>query len=152
MYESMPVPALSTNQYQYIVRASAWYDLLVTWPFALPWSFVWLLGQLAQAHSMLGLPGSLPAADTMHVLLANLLGSVVVVWSLVRIMKPTLALGRLDALARGLFALWQMYAVFHGASAIVLGFTAFELLFGLLQAWRVENAEKACSRPAGKQK
>jgi hypothetical protein len=144
----MSASAFSLNQYRRIVRASAWYDLLVTWPFVLPWSFAWLLGLLTQVHSMLDLPGSIPAADTMHVLLANLLGSVVVAWSLARIIKPTLLLGRLDAFARWLFAFWQMYAVFHGASAIVLGFTAFELLFGLLQAWRVAGAEEAGAEPS----
>ncbi|MFD2756683.1 hypothetical protein [Comamonas terrae] len=138
----MSVPAFSTNQYRRLVRASAWYDLLVTWPFALPWTFAWLLGLLAGVHAMLDLPGSVPAADTLHVLLANLVGSVVVAWALARIIQPTLLLGRLDALARWLFALWQVYAVLHGASAIVLGFTAFELLFGLLQLWRVADAKE----------
>jgi uncharacterized membrane protein len=73
-------------------------------------------------------------------LLANLLGSVVVVWSLARMVAPSLLLGRLDGVARLLFAAWQIYAVTQGASAIVLGFTLFELLFGLLQWWRVADA------------
>ena len=38
---------LSENRYLSIVRASAAYDLLVTWPFATPWTFVWLYSQLA---------------------------------------------------------------------------------------------------------
>jgi hypothetical protein len=131
-----PVP-LSPARYLSIVRASAWYDLLVTWPFALPWSFAWLLGLLAWVHAALGLPGSVPVPDAMHMLLANLLGSVVVVWSLARIAMPSLLLGRLDGLARFLFAAWQVHAFSQGASAVVLGFTAFELLFGVLQWWRV---------------
>lgn len=35
------------TRYVSIVRASAWYDLLVTWRFATPWSFVWLYSSLA---------------------------------------------------------------------------------------------------------
>ena len=89
----------------------------------------------------------LPPLDAMHVLLANLLGSVVVVWSVARIVAPSLLLGRLDGVARLLFAAWQIYAVAHGANAIVLGFTAFELLFGVLQWWRVQGAGMALCPP-----
>ena len=133
----MPIPALSPSRYLAIVRASGWYDLIVTWPFALPWTFAWLYGALAWLSATLGLPGTLHPLDGTHVLLANLLGSVVVVWSIARIVAPSVLLGRLDGVARLLFATWQVYAVVHGASAIVLGFTVFELLFGMLQWWRV---------------
>ena len=76
-------------------------------------------------------------------LLANLLGSVVVVWSVARIVAPTVLLGRLDGVARFLFAAWQIYAVAHGANVIVLGFTLFEVLFGVLQWWRVAGTSPA---------
>ena len=121
-----------------IVRASAWYDLLVTWPFATPWSFVWLYGNLATLAQTLGLPGTVHPLDATHILFANLLGSVVVVWSLARILSPSLLLGRLDGVARLLFAAWQVHAFLAGASAIVLGFTVFEILFGVLQLLPVE--------------
>jgi hypothetical protein len=132
--------SISTARYLRIVRASGWYDLLVTWPFALPWTFAWLYAHLGMLAALLGLPGTLHPLDATHMLLANLLGSVVVVWSLARMVAPSLLLGRLDGVARLLFAAWQIYAVTQGASAIVLGFTLFELLFGLLQWWRVADA------------
>lgn len=135
--------SFSTARYLRIVRASGWYDLLVTWPFALPWTFAWLYAQLGVLAAALGLPGTLHPLDATHMLLANLLGSVVVVWSIARMVAPTLLLGRLDGVARFLFAAWQIYAVAHGASAIVLGFTMFELLFGVLQWWRVGGASPA---------
>jgi hypothetical protein len=131
------LPAFSHSRYLRVVRASGWYDLLVTWPFALPWTFAWLYAQLSLLAGALGLPGALHPLDATHVLLANLLGSVVVVWSLARTMAPSVLLGRLDGVARFLFATWQIYAVAHGANAIVLGFTLFEVLFGVLQWWRV---------------
>ena len=90
--------------------------------------------------------------DSTHLLLANLLGSVVVVWSIARIAAPSLLLGWLDGVARFLFAAWQVYAVAHGASAVVLGFTLFELLFGVLQWWRVgpqRQAPVSALAPAG---
>ena len=126
-----------------IVRASAWYDLLVTWPFATPWSFVWLYGNLATLAQTLGLPGTVHPLDATHILFANLLGSVVVVWSLARILSPSLVLGRLDAVARLLFAAWQVHAFLAGANAIVLGFTVFEILFGVLQLLPVEKPSTA---------
>ena len=130
----------SLPRYLSLVKASAWYDLLVTWPFATPWTFVWLYAQLGNTALALGLPGVLHPADATHVLLANLLGSVVVVWSLARLLAPSLLLGRLDGTARLLFAAWQINAYQSGASAIVLTFTAFELLFGVAQFWRVKTA------------
>jgi len=50
------------------------------------------------------LPGSVHPLDATHMMLANLLGSVVMVWSLARLPGPTLRLGRLDDVARFLFA------------------------------------------------
>ncbi len=143
----MHIPAFASDRYLRIVRASGWYDLLVTWPFALPWTFAWLYAQLNLLAQTLGLPGTLHPLDSTHMLLANLLGSVVVVWSVARIVAPSLLLGRLDGVARFLFAAWQIYAVAHGANAIVLGFTAFELVFGVLQWWRVAGAGMALCPP-----
>jgi hypothetical protein len=125
------------------VRASALYDLLVTWPFALPWTFAWVYAQLHALDLAWGLPGAMPPLDPLHLLLANLLGSVVVVWSLARWTAPSLRLGRLDAAARVMFASWQVHAVLQGASAIVLGFTAFELAFGGVQLQRVRAENDA---------
>ena len=133
----MAFSAFSTPRYLRIVRASGWYDLLVTWPFVMPWTFAWLYAQLALLGQALGLPGELHPLNATHMLLANLMGSVIVMWSLARIVAPTVLLGRLDGAARFLFATWQVYAVAHGASAVVLGFTVIELAFGLLQWWRV---------------
>ena len=134
---------LNPSSFLKIVRASAWYDLLVTWPFATPWTFAWLYGTLATLTTTLGLPGQLGTLDTTHFLLASLLGSVVVVWSLARLLQPSIRLGRLDAVARVLFAVWQIVAVASGASAIILLFTLFEVAFGVLQWLPVSPAAKA---------
>lgn len=134
---------LNPSSFLKIVRASAWYDLLVTWPFATPWTFAWLHGTLATLTTTLGLPGQLSTLDTTHFLLASLLGSVVVVWSLARLLQPSIRLGRLDAVARVLFAVWQIVAVASGASALILLFTLFEVVFGVLQWLPVSPAAKA---------
>lgn len=124
---------MNESQFLRVVRASAWYDLIATAAFATPWSFGVLIGVLGAANGALGLPGIVPEIDSLHVVLANLLGSVVIVWSLVRLHLRLPILGRYDALARCLFALWQGYAVWSGAPAIILGFLVVEVLFGVLQ-------------------
>lgn len=134
---------MNSARYLHIVRASAWYDLLVTWPFATPRTFVWLYGSLTTLAQTLGLPGTVHPLDATHVMFANLLGSVVLVWSLARVLNSTRQLGRLDGVARVLFAAWQLNAFWAGANAIVLGFTVFELAFAVLQFWPVSESQKA---------
>ncbi|MBT9457943.1 MAG: hypothetical protein IV097_15090 [Burkholderiaceae bacterium] len=126
-----------------IMKASAWYDLVVTWPFATPWTFALLYGALTSTSAALGLPGTMPPLDATSTLFANLLGSVVVVWSLARILSPSVRLGRLDGMARVLFAAWQVNAVMNGAGVIVLAFTAVEVLFGVLQFLPVDESSEA---------
>lgn len=132
-----------------IVKASAWYDLIVTWPFATPWTLALLYGTLTSTSQTLGLPGSMPPLDATSMLFGNLLGSVVVVWSLARILAPSVRMGRLDGVARFLFAAWQVHAVMNGAGVIVLAFTAVELVFGILQFLPVEkeSTEASTSTP-----
>lgn len=139
----MALSALSTPRYLRIVRASGWYDLLITWPFALPWTFALLYTQLGALGQALGLPGELHPLEPAHMLLANLMGSVIVVWSIARILEPTVLLGRLDGVARLLFSTWMIYAVAQGANAVVLGFVLVELLFGVVQWWRVAAQGRA---------
>lgn len=120
------------HRYTRVVRASAWYDLIVTIGFATPWTFAAIHALLSTVAQ--GLPGTMPPFDAVHMLMANLLGSVVTVWAILRIRDPQIRYGRYDAAARFLFAAWQIYAVMHGASVIVLGFTAVEIAFGIVQA------------------
>jgi hypothetical protein len=126
-----------SKQYRRIVRASAWYDLLATIGFATPWSFAAVHASLLWLVDKWQLAGAFPAFAPAHVLMVNLLGSVVTVWALLRIRDPQQQFGRYDAAARFLFATWQIYAVAHGASTIILAFTAMEIVFGILQSMPV---------------
>lgn len=135
---------LSESGFKKIVRASAWYDLVVTAPLATPWTLAWFLSQLAQLHERLGLPGTVPAYDTSVGLFANLLGSVVVVWSLVRIRSPQAWLGRFDALSRYLFAAWMLYALAHGATAALVLYVVVELAWGIGQSLPVRSRTACC--------
>ena len=135
----------TSTQYRNVVRGSAWYDLIVTAAFVTPWSFAFLHGVLAALSQTMDLPGELPAFAPMHMLMANMLGSVVCVWALLRIRDPQALYGRYDAVARFLFAAWQGYALVHGASSILIVFLVFELAWGVAQVLPVEKPSRAGS-------
>ncbi|TRX76055.1 hypothetical protein [Pseudomonas mangiferae] len=127
------------STYRRLVRASAWYDLLVTAPFATPWTFLLLHGALSAVASGLALPGELPTFAALPMLMANLLGSLVCIWAVLRIRHPERRLGRYDAAGRMAFALWQAYALAQGASWVILPFLVAELAWGIAQAWPVSD-------------
>ncbi|WP_405427611.1 hypothetical protein [Micromonospora sp. NBC_00617] len=135
--------APSRPAYLRLVRASAWYDLVVTAGFATPWTYALLHGALSSLGGALGL-GVLPALDPVQTLYANLMGSVVVVWALLRIVSALPVHGLLDGVARMLFATWQAYALAHGAFGLLWAFLVVEVIFGLVQLvpwWQSRRTE-----------
>lgn len=136
----------SQSGYRRLVRASGWYDLLVTMAFATPWSFMLLHGLLGRLSAQWGLAGDLPEFTPLHMLMANLMGSIVCVWSLLRIRDPQLQFGRYDAVGRLLFASWQGYALMHGATQLLWGILVLELLWGVLQLWPVRITDQKTNK------
>jgi len=114
----------------------------VTAGFATPWTFVWLMQGVAWLGLAAGLPGEMIEPDVFHVFFANLLGSVVVVWSVVRLRLDLPVLGRYDAVARFMFSGWMVYALANGASVFIAAMLVPEICWGIAQAMRV--------RPHGK--
>ena len=131
------------EHYRCLVRASGWYDLLVAAAFVTPWSFMALHGLLQGLHHGLGLPGALPPFEPMHMLLGNLMGSIICVWSVLRIRDPQQAFGRYDAAGRLLFSTWQIYALMQGATPLIAIFLFFELAWGVAQLWPVRSPQHA---------
>ncbi|MFG0419209.1 hypothetical protein ACF8MD_36815 [Pseudomonas sp. zjy_8] len=129
------------ENYRRLVRAGGWYDLLVTAAFVTPWSFMALHGLLQILHQGLGLPGALPPFEPMHLLLANLMGSIVCVWSVLRIRDPQAVFGRYDGAGRVLFSTWQIYALVHGATPLIAIFLFFELAWAVAQLWPVRSQQ-----------
>lgn len=123
----------STQHYRQLVRASAWYDLIVSAAFATPWTFVLLHGVLAGIAARFAIPGELSEFGPLQLLMANLMGSIVCVWAVLRIRDPQPRFGRYDAVGRVLFALWQAYALSQGASLILLPFLIAEIAWGVAQ-------------------
>lgn len=130
---------LDAQAYARIVRASALYDLIVTAPFATPWTFAMLGSLLAGIDAALGLPGSIEAPQGLAMLMGNLMGSVVLVWSVARYRLGLPVLGRYDAVARFLFAAWQIHALASGMSWVVLPFLAVEIGMGIAQSLPVRR-------------
>ncbi len=121
-------------QYKTIVRASGIYDLAVTLPFALPQTAPWAVGVLASVAAALGLPGDVTIEGDTAWLFINLFGSVVSVWSILRILHPAPLLGLYDSFARFLFSGWFLYyPLVMGTSAVSLLFFVPELLWGVVQ-------------------
>jgi hypothetical protein len=137
----------TTTQYRQLVRGSAWYDLIVTAAFATPWSFAAVHGLLLSLTQTFNLPGELPPFEPVHMLMANLLGSIVCVWAVLRIRDPQQVYGRYDAVARFLFAAWQVYALAHGASWLLAIFLFFELAWGVVQILPVKQLSESGQAP-----
>ena len=132
----------SQKGYRGLVRASGWYDLLVAAAFVTPWSLALLHGALSQLSATWGLGGELPAFAPLHGLMANLMGSIICVWSVLRIRDPQVQFGRYDAVGRLLFASWQAYALMQGATQLLWGILLLELAWAVLQLWPIRSAEK----------
>ena len=123
-----PIPA-----FRHLVRASAIYDVLMTGAFATPWSLLLLREQLSTVNVLLG-GAPLPVFESFHLLVGCLLGSVVLVWSVLRIVDPQPRFGRYDAAARYLFSLWMGWALLVTGEPVLWLFIVPELAWGLAQS------------------
>ena len=124
---------LTPRQNRTIVRISAAYDLVTVLGFVMPWTVGPTLALVLAAGGAFGLSAAPPSFDAMQMLFVNLMGSAVLVWAAARFTFPTQAMGRFDALSRALFAIWEIWAVWHGAPAVILGFTVGEIVFGVAE-------------------
>ena len=127
-----------------VVRASAVYDLVVTTGFALPWTAGLAFAGLAGVQDALGLSGELPSTGVVFtVLFANLMGSIVVVWSVLRIVAPSRTLGIADTCARFLFAIGMAAALAAGGSTLLVGFLVAEVAWGVVQGAAILSSQHA---------
>lgn len=123
---------MQPTTYRHIVRASAIYDLLVTAPFATPWTFALGYGHLQALNGALG-GAPLPAFAPLHVLFACLMGSIVLVWAVLRLRDPQPRLGRYDGAARFLFAAWMAWALAVSHAPLLWLFIVPEAAWGIVQ-------------------
>jgi hypothetical protein len=130
------MPFLSPANFRRIVRASAAYDVLATAPFATPWTFSWNWRQLSDLNVRLG-GTALPPFDVYPTLVASLMGSLVLVWSALRLSTPVARLGRFDGAARFLFSAWMAWALTLTHQPLLWLFLVPEFAWGVVQWWPV---------------
>jgi len=136
------MPPLSLSAYLRVARASALYDIAIGVPFATPWTFALLYPQLSQFNvSLGGMP--LPAFAPVHVLFACLMGSLVLLWASLRLVRTSVVLGRFDAVGRTVFALWMAWTLAQGGVPLLWFYLLPELLWAVTQAWPVGPARHA---------
>ncbi|MGK5023836.1 hypothetical protein [Janthinobacterium sp. RB2R34] len=123
----------SFASFRRVVRASAIYDVLMTGAFFTPWSLLLLRDQLSVLNVRLG-GAPLPLFEPFHLLVGCLLGSVVLVWSALRMVDPQPRFGRYDAAARYLFSLWMGWALLVTGEPVMWLFIVPELAWGLAQS------------------
>ena len=124
--------AISPQRFRQLVRASAIYDIAVTAAFATPWTFLWMQQQLTQINQQIG-GSALPAFLPFHVLMACLLGSIVMVWSVLRVRDPQVRFGRYDAAARFLFSTWMAWTLHATGAPLLWLFVIPEFSWGVAQ-------------------
>jgi hypothetical protein len=137
--------SFTQQTYLKIVRASGVYDVLMTAAFATPWTFALLLSHLSAVNQLLG-GAPLPGFGPFQVLVACLLGSVVMVWSVLRIVEPRVLLGRFDGAARFLFSTWMAWTLFVTGAPVLWLFVIPELMWGVVQWLPVEPTLRAGRR------
>ncbi len=125
---------LTQSQFDRLYQWSTIYDLIITAPFATPWTFLVFMGVVHSLATHFGLPGALPDLDLFHIFFANLMGSVVVIWALVRLKLRKAILLRYDAAARYLFSTWMLYALLSGANMFLVFMLVIELSLAILQS------------------
>ncbi|AVR97670.1 hypothetical protein [Pseudoduganella armeniaca] len=123
---------MDPTTFRRIVRASAIYDLVVTAPFATPWTFALAYGHLQALNGVLG-GAPLPPFAPLHVLFACLMGSLVLVWAVLRIRDPQPRFGRYDGAARFLFATWMAWALALSDTPLLWLFIVPEATWGVIQ-------------------
>ena len=132
------------STYTRLVRASAAYDIVMTGALATPWTLPLAHGLMSYLNRQLG-GAALPAFAPFHMFIGGLLGSVVTVWSMLRLLHPSLLLGRHDGAARFLFSSWMAWALVQTGAPVLWLLLVPEFLWGVAQWWRVDRDADAAT-------
>jgi len=136
---------MQLSAYRKLVQASALYDLAVTAPLATPWTLAFMHTLMSTLNVQLG-GAPLPAFEAFHLFIGGLLGSVVVVWSLLRLRHPSRRLGLYDGAARFLFSGWTAWTLAATGAPLLWLLLVPELAWGVAQWWPLRPADVELSR------
>jgi hypothetical protein len=134
---------MNNTKYNKIVKMSAWYDLIITAPFAFPFLSELVINNLTSFHYFFNFPGTIPVFEPLHFFFINLMGSIIVVWSILRIRHTQPLFGFYDAHARIAFSTWMItYLFIFDATPILIFLLIPEILWGIVQYWGYWNLKK----------
>ncbi|MDO6426978.1 hypothetical protein Q4489_08150 [Thalassotalea sp. 1_MG-2023] len=120
--------------YRKIVKASAIYDVIVTFGFAFPILVVLSINMLFSIHTQFSFSGLMPEFLPLHLFFVNLMGSLVLVWSVLRITRPKPIFGLYDSFARFLFSFNMLfYLLAYDVTGVLWLFFVPELAWGVVQ-------------------
>lgn len=123
-----------------VLRAGAIYDLVVTAPFATPFTASLVLAAMRAIHDRFALGGArLPDFGAPHLLFVSFFGTIVTIWSVLRATSRARVVHTMDTVGRGLFSAWMAWALAGGASRAVVPFLALEVAFFLAQGWALRR-------------
>lgn len=137
-----------------VVRASALYDLVVTLPFATPWTAGWLIEHLRTLHGALGLFGEAPPGfGPLHLFFVSLFGTIVSLWAVLRLWRPEPAFGAVDSAGRAAFSLWMAYGLWNGQTGLLAVMLVLELAWlfaqgGAILWWRTPHEHAPVAQAA----
>lgn len=133
---------MKIKTYQKIVFFSALYDFIVTVPFMFPVIVAKHIDTLQSLHHTLNFQGQFPEFYDIHYFFLNLFGSIVCVWSVLRMKNPLPINGLFDSFGRFLFSLWMMFYFLQGATQLLLVFFVPEIIWGIIQFWGYFKTKK----------
>ncbi len=120
--------------YRKIVKMSAIYDVVMTFPFVFPVVALWHINLITDIHRQYAFGGTVDEFLPLHLFFVNLMASVVLIWSAIRIYKPAPILGLYDSFARFLFSFNMLYyLLIHDVTSILWVMFIPELTWGLIQ-------------------
>ncbi len=141
------MPSIPLPTYLRIVRASALYDIAITAPLATPWTLACVHGLASSLNVQLG-GAPLPVFEAFHMFIGGLLGSIVVLWSLLRLRHADRRLGRYDGVGRFLFSGWMAWTLAAADVPVLWLLLLPEFAWGVAQWWPVVAQANDAAQPA----
>lgn len=125
---------MKTCSFSSIIRSSGIYDIVIMIPFAIPGVVAWTMNQISNIHNSLSLSGTVPEFSSFHLLFINIMATITIVWSVLRVRNPIPLYGLYDTVTRILIAaIMLVYLLQYNVSQIMWLFLLVEVTWAVLQ-------------------
>lgn len=141
--------ATSSSRVRRVVFWGAVYDLVVSVPFASPFTAGATINLLSTLDETLGLSGeALTSPPPVVLLFASFFGTVVTLWSGLRVYRPTALHGAVDSVGRLFFSSWMIWSLLAGGTTMIVPFLLFEIGWLLAQTAALLSLSLSARREA----